>query len=316
MNETNREHHELDCTIIVVSYNTRDLTLQCLRSVVAETSDVSFEVIVIDNASTDGSAEAIENEFPNLTLIKREDNLGFAAANNVAVELARGEYLLLLNPDTIVLDGAVQKLMAFARSTPKAGIWGGKTLFADRTLNPHSVAARMTLRSLLCNVTGLRSMFRNSAIFNPEQYGGWKRDSVREVDIVVGCFLLIKRHTWKRLGGFDPAFFMYGEEADLCLRARRLGCQPIMTPEAAIVHYGGASEKLREDKVVRLLRSKTLLIDRHWSRFTAPLGKALLRWSIFARTWTRSVPAFPRSIRERASIWKAVWRRRAEWART
>src|SRR5690606_35725860 len=125
---------------------------------------------------------------------------------------------------------------------------------------------------VFCVATGLSSLFRGSSLFNPEGYGGWKRDTVREVDIVSGCFFLIRRELWERLGGFDPAFFMYGEEADLCLRARKLGARPMVTPEATIVHYGGASERVRADKMVRLLQAKALLIRRHWGPVAARSG--------------------------------------------
>ena len=124
-------------SILVVSYNTRAMTLDCLRSVVAETR-TPYELIVLDNASADGSAEAVAAEFPQARLIASPENLGFAEGNNVAAQEARGEYLLLLNPDTLVLRGSLDRLLDFARAEPGAGIWGGRTLFADGRLNPSS----------------------------------------------------------------------------------------------------------------------------------------------------------------------------------
>jgi len=297
-------------SIIVVSYNTREMTLACLRSVFQQTRDTPFELLVIDNQSSDGSADAIEAEFGGrLTLVRSDDNLGFARANNVLARQARGTYLLLLNPDTVVLDGAIDRLMAFAARRPQAGIWGGRTLFGDRSLNPTSCWRRQTLWSLVCHATGLSAVFRRSTLFNPEGMGSWKRDSEREVDIVTGCFFLIERSLWERLGGFDPAFFMYGEEADLCLRARALGARPRMTPTAEIVHYGGASERVKADKLVRLLRAKAMLIRRHWSPVMAAVGVRLLALGCL----TRSVAA--RRGSESGQFWSAGWRRRAEWMR-
>ena len=185
-------------------------------------------------------------------------------------------WLLLLNPDTVVLDGALDKLMAFRRAHPEAGIWGGRTVFADGSLNPASCWRRQTLWSLFCRASGLAAVFRRSDLFNPEAYGGWPRDTVREVDIVTGCLFLIARETWDRLGGFDPVFVMYGEEADLCLRARQIGLRPVITPDAVIIHYGGASEKVRADKLVRLLRAKAELVKRHFAPGTRAPGLALL----------------------------------------
>ncbi len=305
-----------DVSILVVSYETRDMTLAALASAVRETRDVSCELIVVDNASSDGSAEAIAAAFPEARLVASKENLGFAAGNNLAATLARGDYLLLLNPDTVVLDHAIERLVAFARSRPEARIWGGRTLFANGRLNPSSCWRRMTPWNLLCRATGLTGLFPASALFNGEAYGGWPRDSVREVDIVSGCFLLIRRDLWQRLGGFDPTFFMYGEEADLCLRARALGAQPAVTPEATIVHYGGASERTRAGKMVKLLAAKASLIERHFTPATRRLGLALLaawplsRWlalSAVARVTRKSSHA------EAARAWREIWTRRAEW---
>jgi GT2 family glycosyltransferase len=309
--------------ILIVSYNTSDLTSACLLSV------GSRPVIVVDNASTDGSADAVAAEFPGVRLIRSERNLGFAAANNLAARHATGEYLLLLNPDTVVLEGAIDRLLEFAAAHPGAGIWGGRTLFHESQagaarggrLNPASCWGRPTLWSLICTATGLSSLFRGSALFNPESYGGWERDSIREVDIVSGCFLLIRRELWDRLGGFDPEFFMYGEDADLCLRARKLGARPMITPEATIIHYGGASERVRADKMVRLLDAKVRLIRRHWLPALVPLGVALLKAWPLTRAMAWGVISVVRGggergdrARESAACWLSVWARRSRWA--
>jgi hypothetical protein len=140
-------------SVLVVSYNTRAMTLDCLRSLAAETR-VPHEVIVVDNASTDGSAGAIAAEFPGVRLMAETVNHGFAGANNLAAARARGDYLLLLNPDTVVLDGAVDRLLAFARRRPEAGIWGGRTLYGDGRLNPASCWRRMTPWNLFCRASG------------------------------------------------------------------------------------------------------------------------------------------------------------------
>src|SRR5689334_3297229 len=231
-------------SIIIVSYNTREMTLECLRSIVRETQE-AFEIIVVDNRSTDGSADAIAAEFPHIDLRRPDKNLGFARANNVAALEAQGDFILLLNPDTVVLDRAIDRLLAFADANPSAGIWGGRTLYGDRTLNPSSCWGRMTLWSLCCSSIGLTAAMKSHEFFNPEGYGAWQRDSVRQVDIVTGCLLLIRRTLWQELRGFDPTYFMYGEEADLCLRAAKRGARPMLTPEATIIHYGSASDTYR-----------------------------------------------------------------------
>ena len=297
-------------SIIVISYNTRDMTLDCLRSVKTETTE-PYELIVLDNQSADGSADAIAAEFPDITLLRAEENHGFARGNNVAAKQARGEYLLLLNPDTVILDGAIDRLVEFAERAPQARIWGGRTLYGDRSLNPGSCWRRMSLWNVFCRTSGLTGIFPRSALFNSEAYGGWDRSTERQVDIVCGCFLLIRRADWHALGGFDPGFFMYGEEADLCLRATRdLGAAPRVCPEATIIHYGGASEKVRSDKMVRLLSAKSELIRRHISWPYRPLAQALFRYWPYTR---RLASALRGPNRESARVWGDIWNRRAEW---
>ncbi len=302
-------------SIIIISYNTRQMTLECLASVYAETK-TPFEIIVVDNASSDGSAEAIAEHYPDVHLIAENTNHGFAPAHDIALPHATAPWLLLLNPDTVVTNGALDTLLAFAQVNPEAGIWGGRTLFADGTLNPSSCWGRMTLWSTFARITGLNRVFRSSELFNPETYGTWLRDTVREVDIVVGCLFLMRRADWDALGGFDPAFFMYGEEADLCLRARKRGFRPMVTPEAEIVHYAGASETVRADKMVRLMRAKTELIKRHFRPGTRTLGRTLFAlWPLSRYVATSAGAAVLRrpSLQEKARNWGRIWARRDEW---
>ena len=308
MQSTGQEAPSPLVSVIVVSYNTRDMTLDCLRSVRSETT-VPYELAVLDNASSDGSAEAISDAFPDVFLLSESHNHGFAKANNIVAAQVRGKYLLLLNPDTIVLDGAIDRLVEFAQTRPDAKIWGGRTYYGDRTLNPTSCWRRMTLWGLTSQVLGLNSLFRNNGFLNPEGYGGWARDSEQEVDIVTGCFFLIERAFWQDLGGFDLTFVMYGEEVDMCLRARQKGARPRMTPTAEIVHYAGASETVRADKMVRLLRAKVSLIKRHFPPWQRPLGLAMFR------CWPLSRKLGKRLLRrtEGVEAWDEIWQRRSEW---
>lgn len=295
-------------SIIVVSYNTREMTLACLRSVYAQTT-TPFELIVVDNASSDGSAEAIAAEFPDLTLMAETENHGFAKANNMAAKHCTAPYLLLLNPDTVVLDGALDALYAFSQAKPEALIWGGRTYYGDMSLNPRSCWQRITLWNLFCRATGLAGMFKNTTLFNPEAYGSWDRGDIRPVDIVVGCLFLISRENWNTLGGFDLTFVMYGEEADLCHRAsKELGAIPHTTPAASIIHYAGASETVRADKVIRVNRAKVELIKRHLPAWQQPIAKMLFAaWPLSRRI------ALGLIGRPSARDWSEVWARRNEW---
>lgn len=301
-------------SVMLVNWNTREMTLDCLRTVYAQTRDVPFEVIVVDNGSHDGSAEAIAAEFPQVVLMAETENHGFAIATNISVERARGRYVLLLNTDTLVLDGAIDRLVAFAQRRPEAKIWGGRTLFEDGTLNPFSCWGRITPWSAFCQAFGLNAVFRNSEFFNSESYGGWDRSTERVVDIVQGSFFLIEKAFWDELGGFDRAFFMYGEEADLCARAIRHGAAPTMNPKARIVHFGGRSATKKANKLVYILGSRNGMIERYFPRVWVRFGKTMTTIWAFSRAVAYPVAALVLSQHKpSAECWKEVWRRRAEW---
>lgn len=303
-------------SIIVVSYNTNDLTLACLRSIYDQAKSDAFEVLVVDNASQDDSYDNIRTDFPAVLIERSETNLGFAAANNRAARNAAGRYLLLMNPDTVVLDHAVDRLVAFAAAHPAAGIWGGRTVHADGSLNPTSCFRQMTLWSMFTRAIGLGALFPHSDLFNRETYGGWQRDKVREVGFVTGCFLLIERGLWARLGGFDERYFMYSEEADLCLRARRLGAHPLFTPSATIIHYGGRSQAVVADRIKKQFTGRMTYAARHWTPPLRLLAALILKMHALVRMSAHRIRAGASgSGQVEALTWKEVWRARREWAR-
>ena len=174
----------------------------------------------------------------------------------------------------------------------------------------------MTLWSVLCNATGLNRL-KESSLFNSEGYGGWKRDTVRAVDIVVGCFFLIDRDLWEELHGFDPLFFMYGEEADLCQRARQSRRATDVTPTATIIHYGGASESDKADQRIKVLASKITLMRRQWSALSAFAGRLLYLMASahsIGCLWYSLGPLLGRADFQRnAQTWRQVWRSRQRW---
>lgn len=302
-----------DVTVITVSYNTRELTLKALETLFTNAGDVAMKVVVWDNASHDGSAEAIAGAFPQVELIAHKDNIGFARANNAVAERAETEWLFLLNPDTETHPRAVEALLRFARENPQAGIVGGRTVYPGGALNPFSCWNTITLWSLVCFAFGLSWAFPNSRLFNPEGIGGWRRDSVREVDVVVGCMLFISTALWKRLGGFAHKYWMYGEEHDLCLRAAALGYRPAVTPDAEIMHIVGASTKLASDKVVKVWRARMSIVRDHWSPWKVPIGVGLMWLGGGLRTLMSPIAATVCGDPGIRSHWTAVWRARREW---
>ena len=305
-----------DLTVIMISYNTRDLTLAALRTLYATTRRTRFHTVVWDNDSKDGSVEAIAAEFPQVELIASKENLGFARANNVVAERAATEWLLLLNPDTECHEGAVDNLMDFSRAHPQAGITGGRTVFPDGRLNIASCWRRMTLWSLFCASVGLTAAFPKSTLFNPEAMPDWKRDSVREVDIIVGCLLMIRRQLWNELGGFDLRYFMYGEEADLCARARERGYRPMITPDAEIMHIVGAASASLARKRIPLTKARVTLMRDHWPAWQVPLGAALFWFSVAQRRLAAGALNILKpgeKSTSRKALWDDMWQSRNDW---
>jgi GT2 family glycosyltransferase len=302
-------------SIIIVSYNTRQMTVDCIASVLDQAHAIKQEIIMVDNNSNDGSAAEIRKRFPSVKLICSTENLGFAKANNLAARHATADLLLLLNPDTLILDQAVEKLVTFSKQHPKAGIWGGRTLFGNGSLNSTSCWRFMSLWSLFCQAAGFSRALKRSALLNSEAYGGWNRNTEREVDFVTGCFLLIKTDLWIKLHGFDETFFMYAEEADLCLRARKFGARPLVTPNAEIIHYGGASEAMRASKLEKLFAAKVTFIKKHWPVWKIWAAKFFLRLHVLLRFgvlrglgWAGIAAA-----KQKSEEWKVVWQSRSRW---
>jgi N-acetylglucosaminyl-diphospho-decaprenol L-rhamnosyltransferase len=303
-----------ELSILVVSYNTRAITLEALESLYRHPPSVPYEVIVVDNASTDGSADAIAAAFPQAKLVASRDNLGFGGGNNLAAEHATGRRLLLLNPDTIVFERTFDGVWDFAEREPYRGIWGGRTVHRDGSLNPPSCWRDISLWGLFTTASGLQHAFPNNNLIAWENYGTWQRDSEREVDIVCGCFLLIDTALWRELNGFDPLFFMYAEEADLCMRARKLGARPAITPNATLVHLGGASTSSRTEALIRVQRARITLMRKHWSRPRFLIGRALIAyWSWSRRHLSRFKAGRFDAGADPREKWTSIWNRRAEW---
>ena len=297
-------------SIILVSYNTVAYITRALASVYQETLETSFEVIVVDNASTDDSVAALRQQFPQIKLIESKQNLGFAGGVRLGVAQASGHYLLLLNPDTVILDNAIDKLVKFAQQYPNNGIWGGVTLNNDLSLNSQHAWEKPTFKNLLFSALGLSKTFNKSAFFNSANYGDWARDSIKEVDILSGCFFLTTRRLWDQLGGLDASFFMYAEEADYCLKAKALGYQPIVTPDARIIHHGGVSHSHFSGKMIKLLKGKVELIHRHIPAYKRPIYKALL--SLYV--WNKHIQhKFLKAGTEAQLEWQKVIEQRANW---
>lgn len=250
-----------DVTIVIVNWNTREILRDCLRSVYQSAGPVDFDVIVVDNASSDGSVEMVRAEFDEVQLIANSDNRGFATANNQGMAVATGRYLLLLNSDTIVLDGAIAKSVAFAEEHPDAAVVGCRVLNRDRSMQPTCFMYPSVL-NLAISIPYLNKLFPRNRFFGREGMTWWNRDDVRDVEVVTGCYMLVRREALERVGPMDADYFMYGEETDWCWRFRRAGWRLMFTPSGEIIHLGGQSTAQVKPRMLLQLRSGVLLFFR------------------------------------------------------
>lgn len=300
--------------IILVSYNTAEYTKRAIESVYAETRQTDFKIIMVDNDSKDNSVDLIATEFPEVEIIQTGSNLGFAGAVNIGAKTSNSSYILLLNPDTIVLDGAIDSLMDFAQKTPQAGVWGGITLNNDLSLNPNNARARLSFKTLLFSALGLSKVFNKSCYFNHDNYGCWDRESERDVDVVTGCFFLTPRTLWEELEGLDETFFMYAEEADYCIRAIKNGYQPRVTPDARIIHHGGVSESNLSGKMLKLLKGKSELINKHAKSWEKPIHKGLLQLHVLNKLIAFKLLSFLKKDKQATlNEWQIIYDQRKEW---
>lgn len=231
-------------SLIVVSYNTSDLLRKCLQSVYANPPSGELEVFAVDNASRDDSVEMVRNEFPQVRLIANELNMGFAAANNQAYAEAKGDYVVLLNPDALLLSDSLDRAVSFMEEHPNCALCGGKIVNPDGTLEP---SARrfdtpfykfLRLSGLIEKIPGLKD----------NDYSDFAHDTPLKVDWVPGTFTCYRRSVLDELGFFDERFYLYSEELDLCLRVNRAGLDVYFIPDAAVTHIGGACSKTRDDE--------------------------------------------------------------------
>jgi GT2 family glycosyltransferase len=230
----------IDLSIVIVSYNTRDLTCECLKSVKRHAGDISYEVLVVDNASTDGSPDMVAEEFPWVKLTRLSANSGFAGGNIPGMKAALGRYILLLNSDAFLSEGALQKTISFMDRHQKIGILGCRLTNPDGSLQPSARMLPSPLNKIL-QMTGLAAHFPKSRFFGRVDLTWWDHSVPHNVGWVVGAFFLIRRETMEEIGVLDNRYFLYFEEVDYCLTAKRAGWEVVFYPYAYVVHLCGQS---------------------------------------------------------------------------
>lgn len=262
-------------SVVIVNWRTRDALRECLRSVVGQEKLSLAEIVVIDNASGDGSPEMVAEEFPQVHLIRNEENRGFAAACNQGIRLATGTYLLLLNPDTLVPPTTIAKVVAFANKHPESAVVGCRVVKPDGTLE-RTCFRHPSLLDLALYAFCLDRLFPRSRFFGRSFMTWWDRDSVREVDVVTGSFMLVRRRAIDQVGLMDERYFMYAEEADWCYRFAQAGWKMMFTPGAQIIHLSSQSSAQCWPKMYVCQRRSILLYLEKWRGAWSRRGAALI----------------------------------------
>jgi GT2 family glycosyltransferase len=263
----------VDISVVIVGWNARHYLELCLESLAAAPPRRSIEIFVVDNASTDGSAEMIEARFPHVKLIRSSENLGFAKGNNVAIRQSQGRYIALVNPDVIVLPDCLDSLAGFLDQNPKVGNVGPRVLNPDRTLQC-SCRRFPTLWNNFCSASGLATAFKGSRFFVGEHMFSFPHDRTMAVDILVGCFSMVRREAIAAVGLLDEDLFMYGDDVDWCRRCWNAGWQVVFYPVAEAIHDRG---KITAPYPVRFAVAQQRSVIHYWTKHHSFVGVLAFR---------------------------------------
>lgn len=287
---------DMDVSIIIVNWNTCELLQRCLTSIQTHRGDLSVEVIVVDNASSDDSVEMVRREFPWVRLIVSSCNLGYTGGNNLGAREAGGRYLLILNPDTELVGDALSQMVAYMEAHPHVGVVGPMLRYPDGRLQP-SRRHFPTIGSIFFDgvTPGYWQWAPRNNRFRREYYMRDGRDAeTQAVDWLVGAALLIRREAWEAVGPFDEQFFMYFDEVDWCRRCHQAGWQVHYLPSALVIHHEkGASRQVATESVTRIYRSKVRYVDKHLGKkwgtivrlfflfaYVLMLAEDILKWTV------------------------------------
>lgn len=253
----------IDISIIIVSWNAKDFVDKCLTSIYDNPTACTIETIVVDNASTDGVPDMVKEKYPQVCLIQNAENLGFAKANNIGIENSKGKYLCLINSDAVVLDNCLDLMVNFMNDHPQIGVLGPKVLNSDGSLQP-SCREFPTFWKNLCRAFALDKLFPKSKIFGGYYMMNWSHDTVKEIDYLSGCFMMVRRSAIDQTGLLDINFFFYAEDMDWCKRFWETGWQVIYFPKAKAIHHGGSSSDRNPiDYYIQLTNANLTYYSKH-----------------------------------------------------
>ena len=271
-------------SIVIVNYNVKYFLEQCLYAAFKAASKISSEIIVVDNDSVDGSCQMVTEKFPEVTLIANKDNVGFSKANNQAIRIAKGEYILLLNPDTVVEEDCFLKIVQFMDKTPDAGGLGVKMIDGKGRFLPESKRGLPTPEVAFWKMFGFSSLFPHSKRFGRYHLGYLDNDQIHEVEVLAGAFMLLRRETLDKVGLLDEDYFMYGEDIDLSYRITKGGYKNYYFPETTIIHYKGESTKKGSINYVKVFYNAMIIFaKKHFSKGNARRYALLINLAIYFR---------------------------------
>ena len=286
-------------SIVIVNYNTEKLLKNCLESLHAGANGTPLDIWVVDNDSQDQSVAMVRSLFPQVNVIESPSNVGFSKANNMAISQGRSDYILLLNPDTLILEDAIERMVQFMDQNPKVGVAGCKVLNRDGTLYLPCRRSIPTPTIAFYRLSGLSLLFPKSRVLAKYNLTYEDPEQTHEVGAVSGAFLMIRRKVVEEIGMLDEGFFMYGEDLDWCLRTQRAGWAVMYHPDAQIIHYQGQSTKYNSRKAaVEFYRAMYLFHKKHFAKECSPITNGLIYFGILVKavlSWRRFFPSKARS---------------------
>ena len=271
-------------SIIIVNYNVKYFLEQCLSSVLKATADLSCEVFVVDNNSTDGSISYLEPKFSTVHFIVNTENVGFAKANNKALQYCNGDYILYLNPDTIICEDCIKKCVLFFETHPDCGGLGVRMIDGAGNFFPESKRAFPSPKASFFKLTGLSKIFPQSKLFNEYALGHLDEYTDHEIDVIAGAFLMSKRNIIEACKGFDEIFFMYGEDIDLSYRIQKMGFKNYYLSQVSIIHFKGESIKKGSVGHIKLFYgAMRIFVQKHFGKGKGKLFANGISFAIFFR---------------------------------
>lgn len=257
----------MDLSIIIVNFNTEKLTLDCLKSIYKSVTSYNIEVFVVDNASSDSSVEAINKHFPQVNLIQNNENVGFSKANNQAIKLSIGRYVLLLNSDTILNKDTLQAMISYMDEQPSVGASGCEVNLSNGQLDKACHRGFPTPEASFYYMSGLAKKFPNNPKYNLYHKSYLNMKEIHEIDCLVGAFMMVRKEVVEQVGMLDETFFMYGEDIDWCYRIKESGWKITYNPTVSIIHYKGASSKKKPYKIVyEFHRAMYIFHKKHYEK--------------------------------------------------